>query len=89
MRYPKQYKKTLFGVYLGLLICEERNLDEKIWHNVFIAALCRDMGLVHIDPKVVEKRDALSGAEWKLLQGHVAIGYQFLAHLPNISKDIT
>ncbi len=89
MRYPKQYKKTLFGVYLGLLICEERNLDEKIWHNVFIAALCRDMGLVHIDPKVVEKKDALSGAEWKLLQGHVAIGYQFLAHLPNISKDIS
>lgn len=88
MRYPEQYKKTLFGVYLGLLICEERNLDEKTWNNVFIAALCRDIGLVHIDPKVVDKKAALTGAEWKLLQGHVAIGYQFLSHLPNVSKNI-
>lgn len=89
MRYPKQYKKTLFGVYLGLLICEERELDERVWHNVFIAALCRDIGLVHIDPDIIEKKDALTASEWKMLQGHVAIGYQFLAHLPNVSKDIS
>ncbi len=88
MRYPEHYKKTLFGVYLGLLLCEERDLDDKTWHNVFIAALCRDIGLVHIDPKVVEKDQALTAAEWRLLQGHVAIGYQFLMDLPNVSKEM-
>ena len=87
MRFPQHYKKTLFGAYISLLICEERELPTETWHNVFIAAVSRDIGLIHIDPKVVSKETALTAEEWKLLQGHVAIGYQFLKNLPNINKE--
>jgi hypothetical protein len=83
-RFPKLYTKTVFGAFLALLICRELSLDDASCHIVFVAALARDLGLLHIDPAVVGNTGMLSPAEWSLLQGHVAISYHLMSLVPNI-----
>lgn len=85
-RFPRLYKKAVFGAFVSMLLCDELNLNEEQSHNIFIAALARDIGLLHIDPKTVKKRGPLTAKEWRLMQGHVAIGYHFLSLVPNIPR---
>lgn len=88
-KYPRVFKKSVMAAYLGLLICEELSLDPESTNCVFLASLCQDLGLLHIAPEVVRKKGVMTGEEWKLLQGHVAIGYHFLSMVPKLPKLVS
>jgi len=85
-QFPDIYKKAVFGAFLSMLLCRELQLEEKQRHAVFIAALARDIGLLHIDPEIVAKTGRVSAQEWRLLQGHVAISFHLLGLIPNIPQ---
>lgn len=87
-RLPDVYKKSVLGAYFALLLCLELDMDDKSIHCVFVAALSRDLGLLHIEPSVIERQDLLSVKEWKLLKGHVAIGYHCLNLISNLPKIV-
>ncbi|MER2493148.1 HD-GYP domain-containing protein [Catenovulum sediminis] len=85
--YPEIYKKAVMGAYVALLISLERNLDVKTSSNIFIATLVRDIGLLHIEPKIVMGTGVLSAQDWLMLQGHVSIGYHYVRlenNIPNV-----
>jgi len=87
-RFPEIYKKTVFGAYLSLLLCQERGFDDTKTHHCFIASLARDLGLLHINPEIVLETGDISGTDWRLLQGHVAISYHILTLIPNIPEKV-
>ncbi|WP_199610342.1 HD-GYP domain-containing protein [Flocculibacter collagenilyticus] len=88
-QFPMLYLKAVMGAAVALMICQERELDDDATHIVFVAALARDLGLLHIDPAVVGKEGSITAEEWRLLQGHVAIGYHFLTFVPKLPKMIS
>jgi HD-GYP domain-containing protein (c-di-GMP phosphodiesterase class II) len=85
-KYPETFQKSTMAAFIGLLICEELKLNEMSTHCVFIACLCQDLGLLHIDPEIVEMKGSMSADQWNLLQGHVAVGFHFLTLVPNMPK---
>lgn len=85
-RFPDVYKKAVFGAFLSMMLCHDLEFTERQRHAVFIGALARDVGLLHINPDIVTKTGKLSAKEWRLLQGHVAISFHFLNLVPNIPK---
>ncbi|TQV75183.1 hypothetical protein FLL45_09600 [Aliikangiella marina] len=86
-RFPAIYKKAVFGAFLSMLLCRELDFTEQQRHAIFIGALARDIGMLHIDPKIVSKSGRFNAQEWRLIQGHVAISFHFLNLVPNVSQN--
>jgi HD-GYP domain-containing protein (c-di-GMP phosphodiesterase class II) len=86
---PDVYQGTLLGAYYCLVICNNLEFDAIRTHNVFLAAISRDLGLLHINPEIVRRIGKLEDQERRLLQGHTVIGYQFLKFVPNISEIVS
>jgi len=84
MQYPDIYKDSVMGAYVALLICSELNLAPTSVHGVFLGAITRDLGYLHIDPELVASDAMVTNDQWRLLQGHVAIGYEFLNAVPGL-----
>jgi len=87
-RFPRLYKKTVGSSFVALIIAWKMDLPNRDKQHIFIAALMRDVGLLHIDPSLVEKQEDLSASELRALQSHVAIGQVFLDSVPDLPKKV-
>ena len=76
------------GAYLTVLIANEMKLTGESLHVVFVAAIARDVGYLHIDPELVNSDAILTPDQWNTLQAHVVIGYQFLSIVPKMPKAV-
>jgi HD domain len=77
---PNIFEQTLFCAWLGGLLCNTPGNSLGSGKEIFLAAMCHDIGMVHISADVLNKQDELSMEEWKQIQSHPVIGY-------NIVKD--
>jgi len=75
IRLPDVFEKSLFCAWLSALISQKMNLDNNRIDDAFIAGLFHDIGLLHIDPKILFKKGQLSSEEWRAIQSHVIIGH--------------
>jgi HD-GYP domain-containing protein (c-di-GMP phosphodiesterase class II) len=87
-RMPEVFSRSLITSVLALSLCRELKLSAQTAEHVFIANVIADVGLLHIDPFVVNKKGKYSQDEWKLMQGHVIIAKHFADMVPNLSKKI-
>jgi len=87
-RFPRLYKRTVGSSFVALIIAWKMDLPNRDKQHIFIAALMRDVGLLHIDPSLVEKRGDLTPNELRALQSHVAIGKVFLDSVPDLPKKV-
>ncbi|AWB66353.1 hypothetical protein C2869_07860 [Saccharobesus litoralis] len=87
-QYPKIYKKSVMGAYIALLLGQEQTIPSETLRLIFLAAIARDLGVLHIDPNIVNKQGVLTNEEKKQLEGHVAIGYHFLKLLPGLPPRV-
>ncbi|NVJ62062.1 MAG: hypothetical protein HWE27_16850 [Gammaproteobacteria bacterium] len=85
-RYFEIYTKTILGCHFSWLMCIERNLNPDTRKSVILSAISRDLGLLYINPEVVNKKGKLEPEEWKLLQGHVLVSYHISKMIPGIPK---
>ena len=85
---PDCYEDSSFGAVISLQICEGLDLSDKDRHAIFLGALARDIGLLHIDPDVAVKEHGFTAAEWRLYEGHIAIGFKLLglAKAPKLAR---
>lgn len=88
-RMPATYARALSSSALCLGVCKELALPNETTENVFVANMISDVGLLHINPEVVEKRGNYTEQEWKLMQGHVAIAKHFADQVPALSKSVS
>lgn len=82
------YQRTLCVSLWSLYIAQEMRLPVQDAADVFWAALTHDIGMLHLDPVVLNKADDLTADEWLHLQSHVAISQAILSEVPGLSPAI-
>lgn len=87
-RMPDAFASSLVTSILSYVVCKSLRLSAKQSENVFLANLLSNIGMLHIDPKVVNKKGKYSPKEWMLMQGHVAISKHFVDHVPGMPKIV-
>ncbi len=86
-RLPHVFGRTLVMSVFTTGLCNELNQTHKTKENVFLACLISEVGMLHIDPLLIDKRDYYNPDELKMLQGHVVIAKHFtdmVQSLPSI-----
>lgn len=88
MRFPNVFGSSLTTGVLSASIAREMKLSNETIQNVFLATMIADVGLLDIDPKLVDKKETYSQDELKIFQGHVAISTQFADMVTGLPKSV-
>lgn len=87
-RMPDVFARSLLTAVMALGLCKELKLSKEITENVFLANIISDVGLLHIDPLIVNKQGQYNSQQWKMMQGHVVIARHFADMVPDLPKAI-
>lgn len=87
-RLPDIFSRSLTRSGMAINVCKELNLSENMSENIFLATLISDVGLLHIAPEIVNKDKEFTPQEWKMMQGHVAIGKHFTDQIKAIPPEV-
>jgi HD-GYP domain-containing protein (c-di-GMP phosphodiesterase class II) len=87
-RLPETYHRTLVCTWLSLLIAKEMGLKAHERSIVFLAALSHDIGMLHINQDVLNKKEQLNAEEWRQIQAHVVIGQKILEAIPQVNREV-
>jgi len=87
-RMPTWFEKGIFCGWLGMLIAREIGLNQKECFSALLAGLIHDVGFLHIDPEILNKKTQLTPTEWRSIQCHVVIGHTFLVSLKDLDSSI-
>ncbi len=82
------YQRTLCVSLWALYIAQEMRLPASDASDVFWAAITHDVGMLHIEPDVLNKAEELTADEWLHLQAHVNISCQILNGVDGLSSAI-
>lgn len=86
--FPRIYKHSLLLMVISVYLarCDGLSLKEEEW--LAIAALFHDIGLLHVDPKLLEPSHVMSAAERRHLYAHPLTAYLLLSEFPTLPKFI-
>lgn len=87
-RMPDVFGRCLVTSALAFAVSVELGLSEESIEHVFLANIISDVGLLHIDPKVVNKKGVYNIDELKMMQGHVVIAKHFADAVPLLPKRV-
>jgi len=85
---PGVFHRSLFSAWFGMLICSTATHNEEDIALIFQAGLLHDLGLLHIDPVLANKKHGISAAEWHCIGSHVEIGASIAASQPELSRRL-
>lgn len=88
-RMPETYSRSLYCAWLAMLIAKEMRLPEQDINAVFLGALAHDIGMLHINPDILNASSALTAEEWRQIQAHVVIGQKVLASMPGMPSQVS
>ena len=83
---PSVFEQAMFCAWFGTIICKDLPETAGKERDVFVAALCHDIGMVHISADVLNKQEELTADEWKQIQAHPVISFNILKETPGVSK---
>ena len=75
---PEFFLRTIYCSWFALLIAKEMHFSEAECSDVFLAALSHDIGMLHLNAYVLDKKEELSLGGWRHIQDHVLIGAMLL-----------
>lgn len=87
-KFPRIYQHSLLLMVISVYLarCDGMSLHEEEW--VAMAALFHDIGLLHIDPKLIEPTHVMSSAERQHLYAHPLTAYLLLSEFPELHRLI-
>jgi hypothetical protein len=85
---PNVFEQAMFCAWLGTILIKRLPSDLIDIRDFFLAALCHDIGMVHINAAVLDKSDALTVDEWKQIQSHPIIGFNIVKETPSINSAV-
>lgn len=91
-RMPAVYERALFAALLALLIARVQGESPVDARAAYIAGLVHDIGLLHIDPAIVERyeqRAQLSAEEWRAIHSHVVVSRMIVEEVGNAVPPLT
>lgn len=78
---PTIFEQAMFCAWFALMLDDRMGdaiEDEK---DMFVAAMCHDIGMVHISSEILEKKEDLSEEEWRQIQAHPVISFNIVKEL--------
>ncbi len=80
LRQPTLFDQAVLGSWFSCLLGKQLGLEDKELALLHIAAVSRDLGMLHVDPGLLERPpDHLYEADdWKALQSHVVASHMIL-----------
>ncbi len=84
LQRPKDLDKGVFSGWIAALIAREMGLDKQNIYAAFISGLTHDIGFIHIDPAILNKKGEFTPKEWRTMQAHVVVGQKILENIPDI-----
>lgn len=89
LRYPAIFEQALFCAWFcAQLLKAKKASQENVYHG-FLAGICHDMGMLHIDSAVINSDAKLSDAQWRQVYAHPIIGYRILSALKSFPNDVS
>lgn len=87
-KYPNIYQHSLSIMIMGIYLarCDGMNLDQEGY--VATAALFHDIGLLHVDPGLLDPAHVMSSEERRHLYAHPLTAYLLLREFPELPKCI-
>ena len=82
------YRQSLGIAWLSVVIAHNMKLSAQQVEVCFLAALAHDIGMMHIDPVIVNKREALTPAEWRQIQAHAIISQKVLEGISGMDPRV-
>ena len=82
------YHRTLCVSLWSLYIAQEMRLPAQESGEIFWAAITHDVGMLHLDPQILNKTDELTADDWQHVQSHVDISTKILLDIPGLSPAI-
>jgi len=82
--YEHSLLLTVMCLYLS--ICDKKTLQERQW--ITTAALFHDIGLLHIDPALLDPSHQMSNEERRHLYAHPLTAYLLLSEFPELNGEI-
>lgn len=87
-RLRSQYDKTIYCSWFATALAVQMRLPGQAINEIFLAGLVHDMGLLHIDPKIVDKTENYTAEEWRAIQSHTLVADAFLAYVEDLSPTV-
>ena len=85
---PEVFLRTRYCAWFALLIAKEMRFSERGCVDVFLAGLSHDIGMLHLDAHVLEKKSSLSPQDWNHIQEHVSISSALLKQMEGMPNDV-
>lgn len=84
----KLYWQSIGVTWLSVLIADRMRMTETQIETCFFAGLCHDIGMMHIDPQIVGKAEALTAAEWRQIQAHTVISQKLVQSIHGLKPAV-
>lgn len=90
IRQPTLMDQTLLGAWLACLIGQQLGLEENELALIYMAAVSRDLGMLHIEPSLLEKPQVheYTSDEWRALQSHAVASHMILKECEVIPERV-
>jgi len=85
----KDFEKCLFNAWLSTITARELDFSKEDINNTLIASLLHDIGMMHLDPNIVQSNKQLTPEEWKTIQAHVVVGKIITDAIPDLSPEVS
>ncbi|MCF8198668.1 MAG: HD domain-containing protein [Sulfuritalea sp.] len=87
-KFQRIYQHTLLLVIVGFYLAQRDRMKRQEVEWVAIAALCQDMGLLHIDPQLLEPSHVMNPDERRHLYAHPLTTFLILGEFPELARPI-
>jgi len=88
LQLESHFNRSLATAWFSTLIAKQMDLPDNQIKSAFYAGLCMEIGLLHIDPIIVNNTEDLTENHTRLIQGHTAIGWKILQGIKGMHRDV-
>ena len=88
LRYPAVFEQAMFCAWFCAQILQSKQASGDEIYEGFLAGLCHDIGMLHIDSAVINSNAKLTDAQWRQIYAHPIIGYRILTALKGFPTKV-
>lgn len=87
-RLPAVFEQAIFVAYGAMVLALRMKKSEEEVLHIFLAGLCHDIGMLHIDPSTAPEKTDFTAQQWHSMQSHTVISQCILQHIPGMHADV-
>jgi hypothetical protein len=82
------FEQAIFSAYLAYICAITDQREQSEVEEFFLAGIFHDIGFLHIDNGLLNKKGDLTPVEWRNLQAHPVIGYEIVKLITHFPKNV-